>query len=332
MKKKYLFEVGGENLEVGKFEAKYVLECENYKPLIIFEESNVVIFNVSKDIKIDTVRRLGMTKRVSKVIHLFDKSDDIDGTLDYIEKIDIEKKSFAIRVIGKRNVSEKEIAIKIGEKIAKENEINLSEPEIKILFFAGTKIVISINETIMETSYKRCLNHHIKYRPYFSPISIHPRIARAMVNMAKCKVNDKLIDPFCGTGGILIEAADIGIKIIGLDILDKMVENTKGYLKHFGLEGEIKTNDVKKISNFKFDAIVCDPPYGISTTTKGEDVTRLMQRTMRIFAKNLSKGKRVIMAVSNLELIETEGFLLKNTFEWYVHKSLTRNLLVLEKI
>ena len=80
-----------------------------------------------------------------------------------------------------------------------------------------------------------------------------------------------------------------------------------------------------------FDAIVCDPPYGISTTTAGEEISDLMRRTMDVFSKSTEKGKRIVMAVSNPSIIPTKSFTVVKTFEWYVHKSLTRNLLVLEK-
>ena len=43
---------------------------------------------------------------------------------------------------------------------------------------------------------QKCLEHHISNRPYFSPISIHPRIARAMINLSNCDKNETVIDPF----------------------------------------------------------------------------------------------------------------------------------------
>jgi len=149
--------------------------------------------------------------------------------------------------------------------------------------------------------------------------------------MSNCKKNDTIIDPFCGTGGILIEAGSMKLNLIGLDILEKMVDYTEGNLKHFGLKAIVKVSDVKDVSKFKFDAIVCDPPYGISTTTKGENIGKLMSRTMKSFSDCLQKGKRLIMAISNPLLIPNEGFIVKKRFEWYIHKSLTRHLLVLEK-
>lgn len=326
----YLFELGGENTNVARYEVETVLECEGYNPREVFNQHSAVTFNLSKSLNENTINRLGMTKRISKVIHS-SNNKDINGLINQIKEIDIENKTFAIRMISKKMGDEREIAVKLGSKISSRNEIDLENPQVKILVFIGKRIMITLNNNEIRTSYKACLKNHVRYRPYFSPISIHPRIARAMINMSKCEDGDTIIDPFCGTGGILIEGGKVKLNLIGLDILERMVENTNGNLKHFGLEGEIEQGDVGRIAEFEFDAIVCDPPYGISTTTAGEEISDLMSRTMNAFSKSTEKGKRVVMAVSNPSIIPTESFTVVKTFEWYVHKSLTRNLLVLEK-
>ena len=152
-----------------------------------------------------------------------------------------------------------------------------------------------------------------------------------MVNLSNSAKGDKVIDPFCGTGGILIEIADMQLEAIGIDILRKMVENSVGNLNHYNLKGVIIKGDIENIKNYNFKAIVTDPPYGLSTTTKGEGVKELMSRSMKIFTKIMEKEQRIVMAVSNPKLINTNDFTLIHKFEWYIHKSLTRYILVLEK-
>ena len=152
-----------------------------------------------------------------------------------------------------------------------------------------------------------------------------------MVNLSNSTKGDRVIDPFCGTGGILIEIADMQIEAIGIDILDKMVENSVGNLKHYNLKGKVVKGDIENISNYDFKAIVTDPPYGLSTTTKGEGVKELMSRSMEIFTGIMKKGQRIVMALSNPKLINSKEFTLIHKFEWYIHKSLTRYILVLER-
>ena len=330
MTSKYLFELGGENKELAKIEARELLMTEGYNPETGFEEGQIVIIKTSQKLALNTIQRLGMTKRVSRIIHSSEEKD-IGKVIEQLPTLDLGKSSFAIRQIRRNVISERKIAIKIGRKIPIENEIALDNPDVKILFYTGSRTIISILEENSTTAYKSCLEHHVRYRPYFSPISIHPRIARSMVNLANCSPNDTVLDPFCGTGGILVEAADMGMKVKGMDLLEKMVVNSKGNLEHFGLEGKIKKGDVKESKNQSFEAIVTDPPYGIASSTGGEKISELLQRTMTIFSEAMEKGKRIVMAISNPELIQTTNFKKIYQFEWYIHKSLTRYIMVLEK-
>ena len=111
-----------------------------------------------------------------------------------------------------------------------------------------------------------------------------------------------------------------------------MVEYAVGNLKHYGLSAKIIQGDIQKIKDYNIDAIVTDPPYGISTTTKGEGVEELMLRSLSLFSKKLKSGQRLVIAVSKPELVNNNNFKVLYQFEWYIHKSLTRNIMVMEKI
>jgi len=330
VKEKYLLELGGENTELAKHEALELFKTEKYSPKLILDKKNTIVIEVSKEIKKQVIRRLGMTKRISRIIH-YKQEENIDNILKNIPEIDIGCNSFAIRIIQKKEKSESNIARKLGEKISPKNKVNLTNPDLKILYYSNEKSIISIWNKKNETYYTKCLEHHVRYRPYFSPISIHPRIARSMVNLSNCSNGDIIIDPFCGTGGILIEIANMKIKAIGIDILNKMTEYSKGNLKHYDLKAKIIKGDIENLGNSNFDAIVTDPPYGISTTTKGEGVEKLMKRSLELFAKKMATKQRLVMAVSNPKLVQNKNYTTIHQFEWYIHKSLTRYILVMEK-
>jgi tRNA (guanine10-N2)-dimethyltransferase len=330
MKHQYLLELGGENTDLGRIEALELLSTENYNPKLVLDEASIITIDVSNIIEAKIIRRLGMTKRISKIAHI-DKETNLENVVKNMATIDIGQNTFAIRQIGEKIMSGKQLAVILGERIPENNKTNLSNPQIKVLYYAGKKTIISIWDQKMETYYKKCLKHHIKNRPFFSPIGIHPRIARSMINLANCSENDTVIDPFCGTGGMLIEASDMEINSIGIDIMSKMVDYSEGNLKHFGLKSKLIKGDVSDIMNHKFKAIVTDPPYGLSTTTKGEGVEKLMKRSMEVFSENMSKGERLVVALSKPELIKNEKYNEIYRFKWYVHKSLTRNIIVLER-
>ncbi|MEC7713017.1 MAG: methyltransferase domain-containing protein [Candidatus Thermoplasmatota archaeon] len=330
MREKYLLELGGENTDLGKCEALELFKFEKYSPRLELDYGNIIIISTSRVIEKKIINRLSMTKRLSNIIFTSTENNN-KNILNNLEKINIGDKSFAIRQIGQNDLDSEKTSILIGEKISAKNKTNLNNPEITVLFYQNSKFFISLCNNDWDTGYKKCLQHHISHRPYFSPISIHPRIARAMVNLSNCDETGPLIDPFCGTGGILIEAADMGMEVIGIDLKEKMVEYSKGNLRHYGFEGKLINSDFEEINKQKFSSIVCDPPYGIASTSGGETIEGLMGRSLDVFQRKLRKRQRLVIAVSNPNIIRHTNLQLLYKFEWYIHKSLTRNIIVLEK-
>ena len=329
MRERYLLELGGENTELGKYEALELFKFKHYNPKIETDYGKIIILSTSKMIENEVISRLAMTRRISHIIFTSEKKN-LEDILGDLNEIDIGAKRFAIRQINSKNV-DMESTIMIGEKISPKNKIDLDKPEVKVLFYRNDLFYISISQNSWETGYKRCLEHHISNRPYFSPISIHPRIARSMINLSNCDKNETVVDPFCGTGGILIEGADMGLQIVGIDLKEKMIEYTKGNLKHYGFKGQLMNSDFDKISSFPFNSIVCDPPYGIASTSGGENINDLMNRCLDEFQKSMLNKQRLVIAVSNPEFIKNQNLTLLHKFDWYIHKSLTRYVMVLEK-
>ena len=330
MKERYLLELGGENTDLGKYEALELLKFKQYSPRLEFDYGNIIVISTSKDIKENIIARLSMTKRISKVIFSSSK-DDIEEILKDLKEIKIDDLDFAIRQINGKNLNSEQVTLLIGEKISEKNETNLDGPQVTVLFYKNENFFISLKYSGKNTGYKKCLKHHISNRPYFSPIGIHPRVARAMINLSNCADDRTLIDPFCGTGGVLIEGADMGLKVIGIDLKDRMIEFSKGNLRHYGFKGKLINSDFKEVADLNFGSIVCDPPYGIASTSGGENIRELMERSLDTFQKCMTKSQRLVIAVSDTRMIRHKNLTQIYKFEWYIHKSLTRNIIVLEK-
>lgn len=107
-------------------------------------------------------------------------------------------------------------------------------------------------------------------RPFFKPVSLEPRLARLMISLSHKPDSSplKIIDPFCGTGGIVIEATLQNMQVLASDLDIEMVHGTRKNLEWCKGSGEyiVKQCSVKeivsewgKITNCSF---VFDPPYG----------------------------------------------------------------------
>jgi tRNA (guanine10-N2)-dimethyltransferase len=171
------------------------------------------------------------------------------------------------------------------------------------------------------------------YKPFFYPGVLMPRVARALVNISK--PDNYLLDPFCGTGGILVEAGLIGINVIGGDMQRKLLLGAKTNLLHYNVHYALMYEDACRLAirDESMDAVVTDPPYGRSAAIKAFSLEALLTGSLKEIHRVLKRGKRaVFISERPVEVFAEEaGFKIAETHTQRVHKSLTRRISVLEK-
>ncbi|MFX1514434.1 MAG: methyltransferase domain-containing protein [Promethearchaeota archaeon] len=217
--------------------------------------------------------------------------------------------------------------------------VDLSNPDVLI------KIVVSkrgiwIGVPVIACKRKEIMSRKASKRPFFHPSAMEPILAHAMMNLAITNVNATILDPFSGTGSFLIEGAVQGHMVIGTDRNKAMIFGSKRNLAKFHQrsKGEILLGDARYLP-FKtnsFAAIVTDPPYGTAASTEGEQLNILFEKFL-IEAKRVLKigGRLVISGPSYLSLVEMgkqAALSFVNKFSSYVHRSLTRQIIVFEKV
>jgi len=175
-------------------------------------------------------------------------------------------------------------------------------------------------------------------RPFFKPGTLEPRFARLLVNLSGASHTGYLLDPFCGPGGILLEGALMGLKMIGLDIDKKMIDGARRNLRHFAPNADfaLLVGDARAIPCQKrFAALVTDPPYGRSTSTHGQQIISLLEQLFDQAASLLRpQGTVAISIFSEIPLehiAEQQGFYQDLSEKIYIHRSLTRTIGVFRK-
>lgn len=117
--------------------------------------------------------------------------------------------------------------------------------------------------------------YSLKRRRYIGPTSMDAELSFVMANMARVREGDLVMDPFCGTGSVLVACGALGAHVMGGDI-NLLALRGKGQatvganMKQYGLDKDITliradvlNSPIRKIRGGWFDAVVCDPPYGI---------------------------------------------------------------------
>lgn len=165
-------------------------------------------------------------------------------------------------------------------------------------------------------------------RTFFHPGVMMPRMARAIVNISQVFPGEHFLDPFCGTGGVLIEAGMVGATATGGDMDRFMVQGTRRNLPGAGLfladagSLPIKDNSV--------DAVATDLPYGQSSSIMAEGLETLYAQSIEEIRRVLKPGKRaVIVTHRDIRAIASPIMQLGEFHEQRVHKSLTRRIMVL---
>ena len=181
-------------------------------------------------------------------------------------------------------------------------------------------------------------------KPFFQPGSMDPLLARAVANVAGARPGATVLDPMCGTGGVLVEAGLVGADVIGTDAQAKMADGARENLAHFLERADPSPTGVARgdwhvgrgdatrlpLSDDAVDGVVFDAPYGrqskIATHRLADLVSGALAEARRVASRAVVVADRSWVGEAR-----TAGWELEAAFERRVHRSLTRYVLVLER-
>jgi tRNA (guanine10-N2)-dimethyltransferase len=293
----------------------------------IKDRTGEIIENISK--------RAAMTHHIIKVLGIGGPGEQ--EIPDMVEKNmpDFEG-TYSVRVKRVRDYSKINTEFMEGEigSIFHENgkRANLKNPQMKFrLVLTEDKSIFGCLLSSIDRSIFESRKPHNK--PFFYPGVLMPRVARALVNISMPQ--ESLLDPFCGTGGILVEGGLIGLKVIGGDMQRKILLGAKMNLEHYNVNYSLMFEDACRLAlrNESVDAVVTDPPYGRSAAIKAASLEHMLATSMKEIHRVLKNNKRAVFVSERPieELATDAGFKVIEKHLQRVHKSLTRRILVLEK-
>ena len=333
-----------EHPELPLAELKAVMECENIDAMIdVVTEGLVILRDISED-NIDgyyeiLTKRLGYTHEVHEII-IKSSRESLNEDICSIDWNNYISETFAVRV--KRFKSEIDTVAterKAGALILEHCDnikVKLREPNSLVRLVAfGNDVYIAIEKIKLNKKHFEESKPH--KRPFFYPGSMSPKLARCMVNLSRAKAGQLVLDPFCGTGGILIEAGLIGCKVVGSDIYWKMKNGTAINLDYYGITDYRTFNlDVRELKMYeKVASVVTDPPYGISTSTGDIEGNDIFKEFFHAIYDNMRDDAYLCMAsphyVDLKPMADEVGFEIVEQYGIKMHRSLTRIISVIRK-
>ena len=145
-----------------------------------------------------------------------------------------------------------------------------------------------------------------------------------------------IVDPFAGTGTILIETAYTKRGYFGIERDWNVIKGSIKNFKHFNLTPNVVLSDAlfidKLLCKLKKDfAIVTDPPYGKSSSLFDKKIEELyynfLSKATRI--KNLKKMVFITRKESNLDDLILE-FKPKKYIDHFVNSNVTRRIFIFD--
>jgi tRNA (guanine10-N2)-dimethyltransferase len=255
------------------------------------------------------------------------------------------KKTLKQNGVSCRFVTSKEKTL--SSVVVEQNNLTRQGIELVLIEEAGT-MYVGRTEAVQDFK-------NLSYRDFGRPDRddqsgmIPPKLAQIMINLSgKTPENSTLLDPFCGSGTVLMEAALIGFKnLIGSDISEKAISDSKNNLawiaeKNPNLKSQISnlklsitsaTEVSRNIKQNSVDAIVTEPYLGPQrgnpdpVRTKME-LEKLYSAALREFKKILKPDGRIVMIFP----VRAEGtrpdfhFMNPNLDGWQVINPLPQNL------
>ncbi len=310
--KEYLFLISQENPSLALAECKAVTQKAEKWGI----SGNTITCESDKK---PNWKRLAFTKKGYKIIKKGSKKD----VKKWLENNKTKYKR-TVRVDKQGLITSSEAQKIILEWFGKP-KVNLTKPDKKILVIKQKEMIIAQEEWENTEDFEKRKNQN---RPAPHPTSLNPKLARAMINLANPK--KEILDPFCGSGGILIEAGLMGLITTGIDIDKEMIKRAKINTKHYKVKTKLIIGNAIN-HNKKTEAIITDLPYG--RNSKAEELTNLYTKFLK---KSRKLTKKLIIAfpsiTKNKKIIANSKWKIKQKFKWRLHKNLEKEIYQLESV
>jgi len=344
---KLFFLLSGENESLPAAEVKAILEAEGCR----YSNANEFDQVLQLETELNSVQTIQIRSAYTRfcALELFVAKANTEDILKTVSETDFKTaikagESFAVRVNRIKNYADKPLNTmtlegKLGKEILNKTEktrVSLKNPDKTLVgIITNNKVIFGLKLT--DVSSKTFSERRPRKKPFFHPSAMPSKMARCMVNLALAKADSLVLDPFCGTGTSLIEATYVGCKAVGVDAQKRMVLGARKNLHFFNIAAEgIIMADARKLPLTKVDCVVTDPPYGRSSSTLKSTTKQLVQEVLSSSFSLLKHGQRICIAspkTLNIKALgETLGYKHIESHFAYVHRTLTREIAVFERV
>lgn len=343
--KKLLYAIlSGEHATLPIAELRAIVESEGYTYEQKLALDQIVLFKSSPMVAKRITDRAGMVREVGLFLGMVTASiEEFSTRIKDLDLCNLVKEDFIIhtrRFKGHSHTTNiKEFINLLANKVIRECDVKVNPVSpstiIRLLFTDG---VVIIGIMLAKANTRIFTERSPARKPFFKPGALSVQLSRVFVNLSRPRRDLPYLDPFCGTGGFLVEAGLMGFPGLGFDLNRTMVEGARINLDYYSLwDVEVLRADATRIplQPNSVGAIGTDPPYGRSTSTMGYKLSDIIEGFVYSAGEILVRRGYLVFATPHVfnarNIIEESGLILVERHYMRVHGSLTRILWVVYK-
>lgn len=347
-KNAYIIVTAGDKPRLGQLEVLRLLERHGVR--IIVKDISFKVMRLVADISPNSMKEILYNSALVQMVLREICSVDLGPPYVRMEACpwdELRRKTFRIDVVkigGRPRIKTADLIRALGDAISRATDgsakVSLTRPDLRIMAIVyGQRLYIGA--LVKKFRRDRFRWRSPERRPFFLPTSLTPEIARLLVNISLENSFDKVfLDPLCGAGSMLIEAADEGLFSVGCDIKLEYLRGAKKNSRFFSLDGLIDfvncDSFMLPLRSRSVDAAATDLPYGRLSRTYLHGLPELTGKMLTDMAEILKKGRTIVVMHSKDSRKEIVGIVTKignlkieSEYEIYVHGSLVRSILVI---
>jgi len=333
------FTLSGEHPSLPAAEVKALLEAQGVKWRLLDEGPFYVRVEAPIEAAVKAAERAAMTMECClELASCPAVLDEAVRAARQVEWPSLDSGSFAVRaerrIPGPRAASSLELERAIGAVVKEawpSARVDLRRPDVVVRgFVVGDRLLLGLR--LVKVDRGRFGERRPRRRPFFHPSALDPKLARLYVNLARAWAGDVVLDPFTGTGSILVEAWMLGCLPVGFDLDPFMVKGAARNLEALGAQALLAVGDARRLAARSVDCVATDPPYGRASSTHGLGYLELLSEFLSSTAEALKRGRYACFAAPSWieveEVASTVGLEVVECHDLRVHRSLTRRIVV----
>jgi len=331
--KSYAFELSGEHESLPRCEAIALVEIfsDRYREQSYLDQCLIV---EAEGLDVRALGdRLAMTHRIIEVMAICEA--DLEDLARSVALLSLPDESYRIRARRIKNASPRADAVEheIGRVLlGKGIRADLESPKIELrAVITSGKIILGVEVARVDRSSFEARRPHLK--PFFHPGVLMPRMARSLVNLTQIRAGERLLDPFAGTCGILVEACLMGIECLGIEAQGRLVKGAICNLENMNCAlvlGDAKRLALKDASIY---GAVLDIPYGRSARILASSKEDLLKESLSELFRVIRPGRRMVIVADGPidSQISNAGFRVIQSHLDRVHRSLIRHIFLCQR-